>query len=540
MKHVYLFFFMALTAFSATAQKPAGFEDVTLDSESYWNGSDGSGSFTSSNLTFYNSYNSAWGSWSGFACSDITDNETKGYSNQYSAIAGSGYNGSANYGVAYVSGSESCPTAEFETAQEIRGLYVTNATYTYFSMKEGDDYAKKFGGTTGNDSDYLRIVAKGIDAEGNVTDSAYFYLADFRFSDPDSDYIVNDWTWFDLSSLGVVKKVHFYLESTDNGAWGMNTPAYFCVDDVNGFGPVQLNDVTYATFDDVVDQDETYYNGSDLSGGFYSGNFYFENEYNESWGSWSGFAASTTTDAETPGYANQYSAVTGHGVGGSSAYAVVYPGSGKSVVLLKKAKVSGFYVSNSAYAYWSMKNGDDYAKKFGGADGTDPDWFKLTIKGYSPNVYQGQIDFYLADFRSDNSSEDYIADDWQWVDLSALGEVTRLEFTLSSSDNGTWGMNTPAYFVMDNLNYQIPESAVKTKETIATVYPNPFSSELNIQLKNGADEIYLYDLTGKLVRKIFPSGKSLTFSGLDHLKSGVYFLKIRSKNQITTQKIIKE
>jgi hypothetical protein len=30
-----------------------------------------------------------------------------------------------------------------------------------------------------------------------------------------------------------------------------------------------------------------------------------------------------------------------------------------------------------------MRDGDGFGKKFGGTTGMDPDWFKLTIKGYS-------------------------------------------------------------------------------------------------------------------------------------------------------------
>ncbi|HBL77449.1 MAG: hypothetical protein A2W90_21225 [Bacteroidetes bacterium GWF2_42_66] len=538
MKHFYLFFLLIVLVFPGRAQKAAGFEDVVLEKESSWNGSDGSGSFKSSNLTFKNSYNADWMSWSGFACSNITDNRTKGWGNQYSAITGYGCKGSANYAVAYVVGFSS---AEFETAQIIRGLYITNATYAYWSMKEGDDFTKKFGGVSGTDPDYFKVIVDGIDASGKKTAGVEFYLADFRFGDPLKDYIIKDWTWLDLSSLGVVKSVNFKLESSDVGMWGMNTPAYFCVDDVNGFGPVQLNDISYASFDDVVDPGNIYYNGADLSGGFYSGNFYLKNEYIESWGSWSGFAASSMTDSQTAGWGNQYSAITGRGVAGSAAYAVAYTGSGKSEILLKKATISGFYVSNSAYAYWSMKNGDDYSKKFGGTSGTDPDWFKLTVKGYTDIEYKGHIDFYLADFRSANSSGDYIVSDWRWVDLSALGEVSRLEFSLSSSDEGIWGMNTPAYFVMDNLNKQIPSSIhPDLKEIEAEVYPNPFSNELKVHLNNSADEILLYDIAGKQLRSFNDSGKLVTLRGLGDLNPGIYFLKITTENQSVIKKMIKK
>jgi hypothetical protein len=37
----------------------------------------------------------------------------------------------------------------------------------------------------------------------------------------------------------------------------------------------------------------------------------------------------------------------------------------------------GVYVTNTTYAYNSMRDGDMFAKKFGGPTGNDPDWYKL-------------------------------------------------------------------------------------------------------------------------------------------------------------------
>ncbi|MEE3327070.1 MAG: DUF4465 domain-containing protein, partial [Myxococcota bacterium] len=65
-------------------------------------------------------------------------------------------------------------------------------------------------------------------------------------------------------------------------------------------------------------------NGSDGSGSFQSGPLVFENNYNSAWGSWAGNAASTYTDGVTPGWSNQYSAVSGQGRNGSSAYGLFY------------------------------------------------------------------------------------------------------------------------------------------------------------------------------------------------------------------------
>ncbi len=198
----------------------------------------------------------------------------------------------------------------------------------------------------------------------------------------------------------------------------------------------------------------TYWNGSDLSGGFNSGAAKFVNVYDATYFSWSGFAYSDMQDTTTAAWSNQYSCIKGKGVLGSSNYAVgyVYPES-KVIVnnQTSKAYAKGFYVTNSTYAYLSMLNGDAYSKKFGGVSGNDTDWFKLTIIGYHYPYSPDTTQFYLADYRFANNSMDYIIKDWTWVDLTGFGAVDSMGFILSSTDNGTWGMNTPAYFCVDNL-----------------------------------------------------------------------------------------
>lgn len=212
----------------------ADFEDLVLEEESYWNGSDGSGSFTSANKIFHNDYNADWFSWSGFAYSNITDNTTQGYSNQYSAIPGFGYDRSETYAVAYSSPKSIVAIADSTTGEEIRGVFITNATYPYMAMKYGDDFSKKFGGADGTDPDWFLLTIRGIGLDDETTGEVEFFLADYRFEDDADDYIVNDWEWVDLTSLGTVKRLEFSLSSSDVGDWGMNTPAYFCLDNLRG------------------------------------------------------------------------------------------------------------------------------------------------------------------------------------------------------------------------------------------------------------------------------------------------------------------
>ena len=213
-----------------------------------------------------------------------------------------------------------------------------------------------------------------------------------------------------------------------------------------------------ANFQDLPLSPNSAYNGSDGAGGFTSGGVTFSNNYNTTFGSWSGFAYSNKTDATTAGFGNQYSAAPGSGAGGSSTYGVSYTGGSDAIVTLPAGRtVASASFANTTYAYLSMRDGDGFAKKFGGASGTDPDFFKLTINGLNDaNAIIGSVEFYLADFRSAVGAEDFIRSNWTDVDLSSLSAARKLSFELSSSDNSAFGMNTPAYFAIDNL-VTVPE-----------------------------------------------------------------------------------
>ena len=209
----------------------ATFEDLSLEAESYWNGSDESGGFRSGTAYFNNNYDTTWGSWDGFSYSNITDTTTKGLEGQYGAITGGGQGGSSNYAVGYVGWSES-PTIRLDSPGVVEGLYVTNNNSAYYSMLEGDAFAKKFGGASGEEEDWFLLSITGRDAAGEVTGTVEFYLADFRAAGSASDYIVDRWEYVDLRGLGVVESLEFGLSSSDVGDWGMNTPAYFVIDTI--------------------------------------------------------------------------------------------------------------------------------------------------------------------------------------------------------------------------------------------------------------------------------------------------------------------
>jgi len=222
-----LLFFAAVA--SIHAQEVVDFEDVGsgLAAESFYNGSDEAGGFTSGSLSFNNSFNSTFGSWSGWSYSNRTDTTTPGFGNQYSAIVGSGASMSDTYGVVFGDSA----TITSSPGRTIESLAITNTTYAALSIRDGDAFAKQFGGDTGNDEDFFSIDIEGFDASGSSTGTLTFFLADYRFADNSQDFFIDDWTQFDVSSLGATQ-LGFTFASSDVGQFGINTPTYFAVDNI--------------------------------------------------------------------------------------------------------------------------------------------------------------------------------------------------------------------------------------------------------------------------------------------------------------------
>jgi hypothetical protein len=207
------------------------FEKFELDETGYWNGSDGSGGVRLGNAFFPNVYNSQWQSWYGFSVSSVTDNETPGYINQYSSIEGSGDRGSGKYAVLY---SFSSDTITFNVPAKVINISLSNSTYAYYSMLNGDDFNAKFGGESGDEPDYFSLIIEGIDESGNITGTAEISLADYRNLNGVPDFIGNAWTEIDLSAMGFLKHLVFAFDSSRKNEFGILTPTYVCIDNIRG------------------------------------------------------------------------------------------------------------------------------------------------------------------------------------------------------------------------------------------------------------------------------------------------------------------
>lgn len=244
MKQIRLFFLLGVLALVVTSceeeysyKKTIDFEDVTLGSEGYFNGADKSGELVngewikyiqSSSAEFMNTYGETeWGSyWNGFAISSLKDTTTAGYTNQYSSMAGSGVAGSKQFAVAY--DSAVIYTQRIDPAERVEktfplSLMITNSTYTYRTIKDGDQFTSKFA-----EGDWYKVIIRGYKS-ATLTGTVEYYLADFRNG---KSLIVKDWRKVDLSGLGQVERLELTFDSSDKSAGWINTPTYACIDNL--------------------------------------------------------------------------------------------------------------------------------------------------------------------------------------------------------------------------------------------------------------------------------------------------------------------
>ncbi len=190
-----------------------------------------------------------------------------------------------------------------------------------------------------------------------------------------------------------------------------------------------------------------------IVGGLVSQGVNFENKYifdkdDKYWYFSKGFAVSNVVNVDSAGFGNMYATFAGKGADNSKKYLV---STDNSVIKLPNSiQLVSLAITNTTYAALSMKNGDQFAKKF---TSKDKDFFKVWVKGYSAGKVKDSVSVYLADYQNSDESKNYIQKDWKTVDLSKFVAIDSLNFQLESTDmDGKW-MNTPGYFTIDNLKY---------------------------------------------------------------------------------------
>ena len=300
------------------------------------------------------------------------------------------------------------------------------------------------------------------------------------------------------------------------------------------------------TFESYTLSPNSYYqdnNGTDWNA--LGGLLTFEYNWNTAWGGyWQDGAAYTNIQDTTDGtYTNLYGASSYTAHSGNN-YVTLQSGAKLKVFNNTISMINGFYITNTTYAWKSIKNGDSFSRKFGDTTGTFsagmyaqgeyPDWFKVVIRGYKFGVLlSDSVEFYLADYRPTGTANDYIVRNWQYVDCSSMPACDSLYFELKSSDNGSFGMNTPGFFAMDDLSVQYV-TGIKNSEILSSAFisPNPVNSNFNLTLNSKQEDVIntkIYDINGNIVKDNthqLSLGKNTIHFNTENLSSGVYFIEL--------------
>ena len=166
---------------------------------------------------------------------------------------GAGYNSSNNFAVvygyvdAYNADYMNYPEISFSDAGTVSDLWICNSAYTYGVIMNGNHWddgeddgwtgtavpLKTLVDATGKKG-YLRVDAYGFNGNNatNNGNPVSIYLADYN-ANAETGNVITTWTAWNLSALGNVTKIKFNVVGNDSGQYGLNTPAYFCLDNIH-------------------------------------------------------------------------------------------------------------------------------------------------------------------------------------------------------------------------------------------------------------------------------------------------------------------
>ena len=212
-----------------------GFENASLNADGIWCGDEtgekfdsyGSEGFACSYkediATFPVKWTPAWASWSGYGASNRTETtfaaETM-FTDQFNNVTGTAHGGN-NFMVLYTFGEE----ITFDKPVTVKGFWYTNDAWTVDAILNGDGMSP---GKFEADDQLLCMVYPYRD--GSLIDDAYLEIPLAK----DGDY-VKEWQYCDLSNLKEFQNItslSFTFEGTKKNDYGLTTPSYICIDDI--------------------------------------------------------------------------------------------------------------------------------------------------------------------------------------------------------------------------------------------------------------------------------------------------------------------
>ena len=127
---------------------------------------------------------------------------------------------------------------------------------------------------------------------------------------------------------------------------------------------------------------------------------------------------------------------------GSKNFVVVFDNSSLMFADKQARVIKSMDVIGTTYALAVCKNGDgnDYAK----ALTQKGDFYDVIVTGFKAGEKTGDVTISIA-------KDGGFLTDWFKADMTPLGAVDSLAFSMDGSDKSNWGIKTPKYFAFDNV-----------------------------------------------------------------------------------------
>ncbi len=164
----------------------------------------------------------------------------------------------------------------------------------------------------------------------------------------------------------------------------------------------------------------------------------------------------------------------------------------------------------------------------------------IEVDTFQVNIISN-IDITVSQINNTLTAE-YLGAQYQWIDCDntnlPIENETNQNFIAYS--NGNYAVIITSGNCSDTSQCLTIEN-ISVEENINTnfnIYPNPTKGKITIELNNSSSESQLsvYDLYGKVITKETSIHKT-TELNLTHLESGIYYILLKSHNQIITTRI---
>lgn len=171
----------------------------------------------------------------------------------------------------------------------------------------------------------------------------------------------------------------------------------------------------------------------------------------------------------------------------------------------------GIYINNHPWPYYGNIHGDGFASAFT----EEGQYFKLIVHGVNE---QGEdigikVEHMLAEFKDGKLHQ---SADWQWIDLSALGTVYGIYFTMDTSDaDPIYGPNTAVYFCLDKLQVrEAKESTAPSRPSGITSSSTETTIDLSWTASTSSIGVNGYNIYVDGTPRTFVSGTAYTLTDL--------------------------